>query len=160
MKNIYLIGMPGCGKTTVSNILAKNLNMAVADTDQIIESKYGTISDIFSTKGESYFRELETKVLKEIGGNTVVSTGGGIVKSKENGEIMKQGVIVFIDVSPEVLKSRNLSKNRPLLKSFLDIQKLYNERYELYKSLADITVIGDNGPLMLAKEIAQNIKEK
>ncbi len=158
MKNIYLIGMPGSGKTTVSKILAKKLNMSLADTDSIIESKYGSIPDIFKTQGEQYFRNLETETLKEIKENTVVSTGGGIVKTDANREAMSKGVVVFIDTPPEVLKTRGLFVNRPLLKSSSDIEKLYNERYHLYKAWADVTVNGDKSPMLLAEEIAKSIK--
>ncbi|MBQ3114666.1 MAG: shikimate kinase [Clostridia bacterium] len=158
MKNIYLIGMPGCGKSTVAKILAQKLNMSLADTDSIIESKFGSIPEIFKMHGEQYFRKLETETLKQIKDNTVVSTGGGIVKVEENTELMSKGIVVFIDTPPEVLKTRDLFENRPLLKSNCDIEKLYNERYDLYKEQADITVDGNNSPMLVAKEIVKSVK--
>ncbi|MBO7208391.1 MAG: shikimate kinase [Clostridia bacterium] len=158
MKNIYLIGMPGCGKTTVAKILARKLSMSLVDTDSIIESKYGSISEIFKTMGEQYFRSLETETLKEIKENTVVSTGGGIVKTNTNREIMSKGIVIFIDTPPDVLKTRSLFGNRPLLKSSSDIEKLYSERYDLYKAWADVAVDGSNSPMFVAKEIVKSVK--
>ena len=93
MKNIYLVGFMGSGKSTVGKILAEKLNMNFVDTDKLIEEKEGMkIKDIFEQKGESYFRELERKqieaVVKQEG--LVVSTGGGLGANLDNMNLMKK----------------------------------------------------------------------
>ena len=99
MKNIVLIGMPACGKSTIGYWLSKKINYPFVDVDRYLEEKENRIiSDIFSNEGEEYFRELETKYLKELSEKEgiIISTGGGAVKNKENIDILKEnGIIVF-----------------------------------------------------------------
>ena len=91
--NIALIGMMGSGKTTISKLLVDKISeFSFVDTDLIIvERENMTINDIFSLKGEDYFRSVETKVLEDIlvNDNQVVSTGGGIVKKEQNILLLK-----------------------------------------------------------------------
>lgn len=157
MNNIYLIGMPGCGKTSLGKKIAQKLNLSFVDLDYyLVEKERHTISDIFKTKGENYFRQAETKYLKEVSGldNQVVSTGGGIIICDENTEVMKNsGIVIFIDTPPDcILKNSSLS-GRPLLKNKDDIFKLYEERYSKYKNAAHFIV--DN--LEDAKKAEENL---
>ena len=97
--NIVLIGFMGCGKTTVGKKLAADLSFVFLDTDQYIEEKEAmTINDIFATKGEEYFRGLETSSLEELVQRTeksIVSSGGGLPLRKENAELLqKLGFVV------------------------------------------------------------------
>lgn len=150
MNNIYLIGMPGCGKSTIGKILSKALNMQVIDSDIYLENKYNdTIPNIFETKGEADFRQKETSTIEELSkkDNLIVSTGGGVVVTYKNKDIMKKsGTVVFIDSHPEVILSNSSLGGRPLLKDKNRIFDLYNQRIELYREFADVT-IDNNGSL-------------
>jgi len=147
MNNIVLIGMSGVGKTTVGKYISKKLNMTLLDTDIIIESKCGiSISDIFSSFGEQYFREIERKVVEEVSkySNVVISTGGGVVLDSRNIDNLKQKGIIFwlkadINTIYNNLKNNPLSMStRPLLDNGTKlknrIEKLYGQREKLYIS--------------------------
>lgn len=141
--NVVLIGMPGCGKTTVGERLAKELNLEFIDIDQEIVRREGVdIPTIFTEKGEEYFREKESEVIKDIGklNGKVISTGGGAVKREENYFPLKQnGIIFWIDRSIEKLSQ----EGRPLSKDLATVKKLYSERKELYKNFADYKIDND-----------------
>ena len=118
-KNIVLIGMPGCGKTTLGKILNKELAMEFYDMDNCIERKANKkISELFE-KGENYFRDIESVVCKELSKkkNVIISTGGGVIKRKENIDFLKEnGIVIFIDRSvDDIIGDVDISK-RPLLK--------------------------------------------
>ncbi|TCO73817.1 shikimate kinase [Marinisporobacter balticus] len=147
LKNIVLIGMPGCGKTTIGKLLAERLNMKFCDIDEYIEEKTEKrICEIFQD-GEEAFRKIERKAVKEVSENLsmVISTGGGVVKSERNIEILKKkGMIIFINRSVEKIISDIDTKERPLLKDGKEkIYKLYQERYVLYKKYGDYEIIND-----------------
>ena len=139
MQNIILIGMPGCGKSTVGKLLAEKTDRKFVDTDAIIEEKSGiSIPEIFANGGESAFRELETSVLAEIckGSGLVIATGGGSVTRAENYPLLHQnGKIVWIkrDISSLPTDGRPLSQCNNLL-------QMYQKRAPLYGSFADLTV--------------------
>ena len=119
-RNIYLVGFMGTGKTTVGKILAKKLKKEFVEMDEEIEKKEGRkIVDIFRLFGESYFRKVEKKVLKEIAScsNLVVSCGGGVVVDEENLKILKKtGIIICLKAIPSVIYERTKkTKERPLL---------------------------------------------
>ncbi|MCK5128757.1 MAG: shikimate kinase [Clostridiales bacterium] len=140
-KNIVLIGMPGCGKTTLGRILAERLGYDFADMDYLIEVKFGKIDDLF-TQGEDNFRQKETQIAKEVAkeNKTVIATGGGIVTRAENMEALSQnGIIVFVDRElSEIILNMNWN-NRPLLKDNKDhLEVLYNQRITLYNKYSDI----------------------
>ena len=105
--NIYLIGLMGSGKTTLGKSLAKKLNRPFIDTDQLIEQKSGVdVSMIFEFEGEAGFRERETKLLSEIAlkKEHIVSTGGGIILSKYNRDVIaKSGIIFYLKTQPAEL---------------------------------------------------------
>ncbi|MDQ0151233.1 shikimate kinase [Eubacterium multiforme] len=144
---IILIGMPGCGKTTIGRILAKELKYNFYDMDEYIEKNEGIqIKDIFK-KSEDAFRKLETKACLELTKKKrcVISTGGGVIKKDININILKEhGIIVFINRPIEkILKDIDISK-RPLLKSGKDkLYSLYEERFEKYKNCSNIEVINE-----------------
>lgn len=163
MKNIVLIGMPACGKSTIGYWLSKKINYPFVDVDRYLEEKENRIiSDIFSNEGEKYFRELETKYLKELSEKEgiIISTGGGAVKNKENIDILKEnGIIVFLNRTIDDI-SRENHRNRPLLQNPDNIQKLYDERIKLYRRYADIIIKNDDSMDVIVDRIITALKGK
>ena len=163
MKNIVLIGMPACGKSTIGYWLSKKINYPFVDVDRYLEEKENRIiSDIFSNEGEEYFRELETKYLKELSENEgiIISTGGGAVKNKENIDILKEnGIIVFLNRAIDDI-SRENHRNRPLLQNPDNIRKLYDERIKLYRRYADIIIKNDDSMDVIVDRIITALKGK
>ena len=143
-KSITLIGMPGCGKTTIGKLLSKKLNYQFIDIDSYIEEKQGkTIDEIFKN-GEEYFRNIETEACRELGEikNSIISSGGGVVKRYINIEYLKrESIVIFID-RPLIQILNDIDvKKRPLLANGKEVlYKLYDERYELYKNYCDYRV--------------------
>ncbi len=139
-ENIILIGMPGCGKTTVGKGLAEALNRPFVDTDAIIEEKAGMpIPEIFASFGEAHFRRLETQAAAEVGKQSglVIATGGGMVTRAENYPLLHQNGRIFRlhrDVHLLATDGRPLSNK---------LHTLYENRRNFYESFADHFV--DNG---------------
>jgi shikimate dehydrogenase len=144
-QNIVLTGMPGCGKSTLGKMLAKMLGRKMIETDEVISQEAGaSIKTIFAEHGEQYFRDLESEVVKRssLKGGAVISTGGGAILRKENVDALRlNGVIVFIDRPLECLKTTD---SRPLSNDRSKLEKLYEERYQIYRDTADI-IIETNG---------------
>jgi shikimate kinase len=166
MKNIYLIGFMGSGKSTVGKILAEKLNMNFVDIDKLIEEKEGMrIKDIFEQKGESYFRELERKQIEAIVNQEglVVSTGGGLGANLGNMNLMKKnGDVVWLDVSLNTVLDRlKNDQDRPLLKQPTEkIRQLFEERKNVYR-LANIRINADKKtPSQIVEEILTKIKRR
>lgn len=163
MKNIVLIGMPGCGKTTIGRRIGKRFPYEFFDADEYVEKMTGKkISELFE-HGEDYFRDKETEACMQLSlkENAVISTGGGVVKRNENINILKNNsVIIFIDRPVEkIIGDIDVSK-RPLLKDGKEkILKLYDERYELYKKAADKIVINDGSFECAVDKIADIIEQ-
>lgn len=144
-RNIVFIGMPGCGKTTVGKIVSSKLNKKFVDLDEYIEYKEGrNIPQIFKENGEKYFRNLESTAVLEISSmkNIIISTGGGVIKDRNNIlNLKKNGIVIFIDRPLEHIISDVDIKNRPLLKNGTSqIKRIFNDRYELYKEYSDFVV--------------------
>ncbi len=143
-KNIVLIGMPGCGKSTIGKILASKIGYKFEDLDDYIESISGkTIRELF-LKGEENFRQWEQKAVTKIHDKTgmVIATGGGIIKSTFNMNLlMKRGIIIFIDRPVENIMKDIDIKARPLLKDGVEkLYDLYDERYHIYKEYSDVEI--------------------
>lgn len=147
---IILIGFMGVGKTTIGKIIAKKLKLNFVDMDNYIEKREGkSISKIFEEYGEQHFRELESESLKDLikSDNIVISTGGGIVTTKENSDILKkEKIVIFLDANTQTILN-NLYKEidkRPLLSNSKNIEytisNLLNQRYEKYNSICDIKI--------------------
>jgi len=144
---VALIGMPGCGKSTLGRVLAKELNYNFYDMDAYIEKiSSRTIQELIG-EGEDLFREWETKACKELDEKkrVIISTGGGVVKRQENVEILKEGcLILFIDRPLESIAEDVDISTRPLLKDGKDkLYELYSERYDLYKNASDLRIVND-----------------
>ncbi len=158
---IILIGMPGCGKTTIGRQVAKRLGVKFIDMDDEIEKREGRrISEIFETDGEDYFRNAETECLKSLlDGDGIISTGGGIVVRDENMEILKScGVpVVFIDRPLEKIMGDINTSSRPLLKDGAErLKSLYAARYDRYLSAASVRIVNDKTRDDAAQEIIRN----
>ena len=143
--NIVLIGMPGCGKTTVGKVLSKKLKYKFCDMDSYIQQiSKKTIKELFEL-GEENFRDWETKACEELAklNNTIIASGGGVVKREKNIEILKKNcTILFIDRPVERILNDVDINSRPLLKDGKEkLYNLYDERYELYKKAADIRIL-------------------
>ncbi len=153
MMNVVLVGMPGCGKTTVGRLLAQRLSHQLCDTDEEIAKSGRTPAEIIKSDGEAAFRALESEAVCEIGKQSgkIIATGGGVITRDENYIPLHQnGKIIFIDRSP----TRLASVNRPLSQS-IGVEKLYADRLPLYKKYADATVDGNAA----ANEVADKIVE-
>ena len=145
-ENIVLTGMPGSGKSTIGKLLEKELNKEFIDTDAIIvEKEKREISDIFASDGESYFRDVEADIIKEVSlkKNCIISTGGGAILRNENVKnLAANGRIYFLDRKPEDLVPTD---DRPLANEKAKIMKLYEERLPIYKATCDEIINADVG---------------
>jgi shikimate kinase len=160
MKNIYLIGMPSSGKTTLGKRLARALLYFFTDTDRMIVREEGrSITHVFEQSGEAYFREVEAQVLRSIrpGGSQVIATGGGMPCFHDNmAYIRDTGVSIFLDVPPEVILARMTAhahehpaevNERPLFRAHDEallgtLRQKHHDRLPFYQQ-ADITIRGN-----------------
>ncbi len=145
MKNIILIGMPGCGKTTIGKLLAERLGLTFFDSDNVFSERvHPSISEFFKTHGEDEFRREETKILRYLSqkSNCIIATGGGVVERTENKEILKSGgTVVFINRSPEDIVSDVDTASRPLLADGKEkIFALYEKRIPKYLDFCDVEI--------------------
>ncbi len=141
--NIVLIGLMGCGKSTIGRKLSRHLNMAFIDVDDDIEQHYGSIKNIFE-KGEEYFRDLESQRVESLSKreNTVIATGGGVVLRPSNIDALKKNGQIFYLKRPldEILKTLDPS-NRPLLSKGTEVLYALNkEREPLYLRYSDYVI--------------------
>ena len=161
---ISLIGMMGCGKSTVAKLLSDRLCFQLLDTDSLIVNRENqSINEIFQNKGEGYFRHLESEILTEVLAvdNSVISTGGGIVKSEANILLLKEKSIVFyLKADENVLYERVKANNeRPLLHTddiFSKIKILLSERKEKYE-LAHYVIDANQEPNKIVDEIIEKL---
>ncbi|PSB58710.1 shikimate kinase [Chamaesiphon polymorphus CCALA 037] len=179
--NIYLIGMMGCGKSTIGPLLADRLGYNFLDTDTTLAKSCATplgydfdntelseseliakiISELFQTVGEPEFRQIETQVLAEVSAYTrlVVATGGGIAIERENWNHLHQGLVIWLDPSLDLLVERlQGDTSRPILANSTDLRATLDlklaERRHRYAE-ADIHLpFSDN---LLAEEIVERI---
>lgn len=156
-ENLVLIGMPASGKSTVGEALSEELHRELVDTDSIIVEKAGMeITDIFATRGESIFRDIESEAIAEIAKRTclVIATGGGAILRDENVKALKQnGRLFFLDRPLEKLIP---TSSRPLASDTEAIKARYSERYHRYLAVSDERIDCDRTP----DEIAEIIGEK
>lgn len=168
--NIVLIGFMGSGKTTVGIRLSYRMRRAIEDTDKLIERKEGrTISEIFATEGEAYFRQAETAILQDLCGkmrNHIISVGGGTPVREENRTLLKKlGTVVYFRVKPEtVYKRLKEDTSRPLLQCENPLQKieeLLAVRKDAYEGCADIIIDVDDLTMdEIIDKIMQGVKQK
>ncbi len=154
LPSIVLIGLMGCGKTTVGKELHRETRLPLKDTDSIIERHAGiSIPKIFERHGEAHFRDLETDLLRRLVQNkhrtSIISTGGGIAIRPENRAILKNmGFVVWLDSDAETLYRRvKRCTNRPLLKNpdpKGTLERLLAERNAFYRETAHLCIDTSN----------------
>ena len=157
---ICLIGMPGSGKTTLGKEIARVFDYEFIDMDSLIKKETGLkISQIFSNKGEEYFRSIETSILEKIILNDkklIISTGGGIVL--RNQKILKKTYNIYLECNINTLVKRlKSSKERPLIGDniFKNVNQLLIEREFLYKEISNAIVDSNK----IKKNIINQIQE-
>lgn len=162
-KPVYLCGFMGCGKSTVGKLLAARMGCEFYDMDDYICRKENmSIPEIFSAKGEEYFRQAESAVFEEFKGKTgVIATGGGALLSEKNAAAANSsGVTVFIDAPFESCYERiKDDSNRPIAYNSTKEQLLarYNDRYPLYKAHSQVSCSGEGSPFEITENIIQSI---
>jgi shikimate dehydrogenase len=152
--NIALVGMPGCGKTTVGNRLAKITGRALYDTDLIIESRANlSIPEIFSRFGEDHFRRLESEIVAECSllSGAVIATGGGAVLSGENRAAIRSNSRVYLLERPGELPT----DGRPLSRDVETLRKMKFFRAPYYAASADRSVANIAGAYDTARRVLE-----
>lgn len=143
-QNIVLTGMPGSGKSTIGKALSEKLGREFLDTDElIVQSENKPISEIFTEKGEAYFRNAETEAIRQASAKSgvVIATGGGAVLRKENVDLLRSnGKIFFLNRPIEDILPTD---DRPLSSNRADLQRRFDERYAIYKGTADEEIFVD-----------------
>lgn len=143
--NIVLIGMPGCGKSTVGVLLAKSMLCDFVDTDLIIQNKYKkSLCEIINADGVEGFTEKENITLAELNcENSVIATGGSAVYCKEGMKnLKKDGIVIYLKLSVEEIEKRikNIKTRGIAMKEGTTLEELYQERSALYEHYADIVI--------------------
>lgn len=157
-KNIVLTGMSGCGKTTVGKMVAEILKMRFTDTDEVfVSEEKRSISDVFETDGEAYFRKKEKEIIERVSkrGGTVISTGGGVICDSENVSFLKSsGIIFYIKRDIEKIANQVKPDGRPLFKAGKKaVKKLFKERRKPYEAAADYEIENNSLPKEAAEKI-------
>ena len=158
-RNVVLIGMPGSGKSTVGRLLAKRLGRDLIDTDEEIVSRAGRpITEIFASRGETAFRDLESAVVRDVSktGGKIVATGGGAILRQENvDQLRSNGILVYLD---RPIDSITPTSDRPLADGVEKIRALKETRDPIYRAAADLTVPVRGTPEQTAIEVWEKIK--
>ncbi len=156
MQNIVLIGMPGCGKSTLASVIAEALGRVAVDTDTLVEQAAGrSIPEIITTEGEEVFRALETEAVRQAGmmSGVVIATGGGVVTRERNyAPLSQNGQIVFIRRDLDKLPTAG----RPLSQA-ASLADIYARRRPLYEMFADVTVDNDGLPRQTAAAVLEKL---
>lgn len=162
--NISLIGMMGCGKTTVGKLLSERLCFTFVDTDELIIQKEGcSINEIFALKGENYFRKVEADILKSVlsSDNQIISTGGGIIKSELNIVLLKEkSKSFYLSADSESLYERVKNDfSRPLLKDCTKdkIDTILSQRVLQYQKADYIIDTVDKTPENIVNEVIEKL---
>ncbi len=144
--NVVLVGMPGCGKSTLMHLLSEKTGKCGVDTDAMVQESAGcTIPEIFEQRGEAAFRAMECEAVQQAGKGLghIIATGGGAVLVEENRLALRQNAtVVFLKRPLESLATAG----RPLSRDVQALEQLYRQRLPLYEAVADVQVEVDNNP--------------
>lgn len=165
--NLILIGHKSCGKSTVAKALADRLQKKFVDADHVLlkrHTEFDSLADLYQAVGEKRFREYESQCIAGLGlDNVVLATGGGVVLSSNNMQILKaQGLLIYLNTDRETLNQRNQSRAQHgvLAKGSLDEER-FQLRHRLYQAYADITLdTANKAPEQLIEEIVGKIDGK
>ena len=154
VRNLVLVGMPGCGKSSIGRLAAERAGRAFYDTDDLVVEMAGcSIPEIFAAQGETAVRDLEAKAVaqaaRERGG--VIATGGGVLLREENRRALRQNSrIVYLDRALDALPTdgRPISQTRKL-------EDIYRERLPLFTGVSDVTVVNDAAPEVVAARVLE-----
>ncbi len=151
-QNIILIGMPGCGKSTLGVLLAKTLLKGFVDTDLIIQEREGKeLYKIIAEKGKDAFAEIENKIVSQVTfKNCVVATGGSVVFGEDAmRNLKKQGTVVYLKLPLSEIERRvrNIKTRGIVMAPGMTLANVFEERAPLYEKYADITVNCSRAPL-------------
>ena len=165
-KNIVLIGMPGCGKSTVGVLLAKSAGLQFADTDLFIQAETGEhLQSTIDKGGLAQFLKLEEKILSslELQGYVIATGGSAVLSDKAMQRLKARGTVVFLDVPLEDIKSRirNITTRGIAMEKNDSIESVYEKRLPLYKKYADISVLTKGLTLeQTVEKISKEIQRK
>ena len=161
MQNLILIGMPGCGKSTVGVVLAKAANMDFIDSDLVIQKQMGKkLSHLIDESGDAGFRAIENRINAELAAeNSVIATGGSVIYGEDAMRHLKDiGTVVYLKLSYEAIEDRlgDLHARGVSIQPGMTLRDLYDERIPLYEKWADVTV---NCEELRLREVVQVIME-
>lgn len=165
-RHIFIIGMPGSGKSSLGKRVAKELNMPFVDTDVLVaQAAGGTVNDFFARYGEEAFRRAETNMLIALtrARPMIISTGGGTVVNPVNRKIMRNwGTILLNDRPLEDILSDIKLDRRPTLRDggIEAVRQVYEARYPIYHSAADLILRNDQGYHMAVYTMMRMIRER
>ena len=163
MKNLYIVGMMGSGKTCIGRMVAKKRGIRFVDTDALIEEQAGmSVAEIFAAEGEEGFRQRETEAQRSLSEqkNCVISTGGGIVVRDENIELMRNnGTVVWLKRDLDVVLENPRIRRRPLLAEDPSvIFDLMEQRTPAYKKACHFVVYNNEDRFSTVKDILRIIR--
>jgi shikimate kinase len=159
-RKVYLVGMPGSGKSSVGEALAGLLDLRFVDLDREVEAAAGsTVEEVFSNGGEPRFRELESRSLLRVAGGpaAVVACGGGVVLREANRDLLRStGTVVYLSAPLAALRERLAPfPSRPLIRSPADLEALFREREPSYRSVAHHEIDATGA----AEDVARAVRE-
>jgi len=162
MKNIVLVGMMGCGKTTVGKILAGRLQKTLVDTDTLIETREGmSISELFETEGEAYFRALEAGMAYALSlrQDLVIACGGGLpLQTDAMAALKESGIVVWLDRNAGDIYDQEDLEDRPLAQEGREafLQRSI-ERAPIYRKWADVIITDFTSPVSTAARVLEAV---
>ena len=165
MRHIVLIGMMGCGKTTCGKLLSARLGRPLVDTDRAIEQAEGcSISELFARRGEAYFRDRETALVRELSRREglILATGGGLPLREENRALLRgSGIVFFLRRPPEVIFDSTDLAGRPLARQGReDFLRRYQEREPVYRAAAHYVIDNTGTPEEAVRQILACLEEE
>ena len=163
MRPVYLCGFMGCGKSHIGRMLAKECCAVFIDLDKyIVDKQKMTIPDIFASKGEPYFRDLEAQYIKNFKGRTIVATGGGAMLREATAEFAREkGIVVFLNASFETCYERiKDDTNRPLVvnNTAEKLREIYDTRLPIYRKNSTYEINANTSDRQIAAEIIKLIE--
>ncbi len=161
--NILFIGFKNSGKSFLGKKIAEYLNLSFFDTDVLIEKKLQmTCFSIYNKWGEEVFRKIEKEILTELlyVKNSIISTGGGIILSKENQKILHRlGKKIYLDTKKEVLIERWQNGDKTFITTQRQWEELFEKRKKIYEQIADDIIEADSDLIKAYEKILKKIQK-